>query len=167
MNLNAGCGTHYASGWVNTDVIRNDNTRPDVICRLPFPFPDGTFDRVFLGHVLEHVPWPSVPQFMQEVRRVAKRGGEVLAAGPDVYRTLEQWQNGAASWFLVQSVMEHQDQSHPHWPEAVHSWNCHQTRLEGVLTAAGFEEVSEVGEMGDWPAVGWDASWQCAALGLA
>jgi hypothetical protein len=63
--------------------------------------------------------------------------------------------------------MEHQDQSQPHWPEAVHHWNMHQERLEGIMQAAGFARVREVTEMGDWPAQGWDPSWQCAVEALA
>jgi predicted SAM-dependent methyltransferase len=50
--LNAGCGTWYADGWVNTDTWEDDNTKPDIVVKAgePYPFPDNHFDAIFLGH---------------------------------------------------------------------------------------------------------------------
>ena len=47
MNLlNAGCGTHYASGWVNTDTWVTADTKPDVQVKPgePYPFAENHFD---------------------------------------------------------------------------------------------------------------------------
>lgn len=167
MRLNVGCGSHYARGWINIDVIRTDNTHPDIVGG-ELPFRDGAFERVYLGHVMEHVPWPAIPGFLAECKRVLAPDGELLATGPDVRRTLMCWRDGLVGLDLMHSVMEHADDAHPHWPQAVHHWNCHEQRMVDALRQAGFRaEPMPVATLRDrwdgWPVVCWSA-WQCAAL---
>jgi SAM-dependent methyltransferase len=48
------------------------------------PFPDNTFDLVICNHVIEHVPaWETLAQ---ELYRVARPGGLVYVATPNIYR---------------------------------------------------------------------------------
>jgi SAM-dependent methyltransferase len=195
FRLNAGCGTHYADGWTNTDCWVSETTRPDVRvteCE-PYPFPDDTFDAVYLGHVLEHIPWPDVVPFIVDMARVAKPGAPILAVGPDVYRTIRRWRDGQEPWHMVVSTMEHADGNYQPgredevWTAAHHHWNCHADRLATVMRAAGLDGVLDVsdivpdnfqlhGEASRWwddPGTGvrWPvvckASWQCAAIGWA
>jgi SAM-dependent methyltransferase len=44
-----------------------------------FPFPDGVFDFVFLTSVFTHMLPPSVRRYLDEIRRVLRPGGRVLA----------------------------------------------------------------------------------------
>lgn len=180
--LNAGCGTHYAKGWVNTDVWVNEETTPDVVVDPGgvYPFDDDTFDAVFLGHVLEHVPWPEVPTFLREMSRIAKPGAPMLAVGPDSVRTLQLWREGRIPDWLIEAVLEHQeidpeDPSVPFWPGAAHHWNCHEERVVKVLTHVGFQQMCSVADLLpytdgwrdpdvraiNWPVTGW-AGWQFA-----
>lgn len=167
--LNVGCGTHRAPDpWINLDVHADDDHRPDLVIDPADPF--AAFDarsaeRVYLGHVLEHVRWPLVGDLLACVRAVLAPGGLVLATGPDVYRTVTRWRDGAEPWDLVVSVLEHADEADPGWPEAVHHWNCHETRLVGALTAAGFLDVAPSVAFDGWPVVAW-SEWQCAAGGV-
>lgn len=186
MNLlNVGCGTHYASGWVNTDVWADADTRPDVVVSTaePFPFPEDCFDGIFLGHVLEHVPWGVVLSVLDGVRRVARPGAPILVVGPDTYRTLERWRTGDEPWEMVISVLEHQGIPEVHdWAEAAHHWNCHLDRVVALLERAGFQAVEDLTDVipNDvamttwhddcfditWPVVGkWH--WQFAVRALA
>lgn len=182
MNLlNAGCGTHYAEGWVNTDVWENDETKPDIRVTPgePYPFPDNYFDAVFMGHVIEHIEWPSLPAFIFEMSRIAKPDAPMLLVGPDVYRTLHLWREGKQPWWLVESVMEHQDMAPLNhdgtewWGNAAHHWNCHERRVIELLQKLGFTEIESVSDLipsGNdwadpkmrglvWPVVG-KADWQ-------
>jgi SAM-dependent methyltransferase len=180
--LNAGCGTHYAKGWVNSDVWVNHETQPDVVVDPGgrYPFADNTFDGVFLGHVLEHVPWPQVPAFLREMHRIAKPDAHMLAVGPDTVRTLELWRAGSAPDWLLEAVIEHQDidpedPSVPFWPGASHHWNCHEDRVIAVLDHVGFQGIHSVADRLPtttgwhdpyekritWPVTGW-ANWQFA-----
>lgn len=150
--LNAGCGTHYAKGWVNTDVWESDTTRPDIRVTPgePYPFDDNTFDAVFLGHVIEHIPWQDVLPFMQDMSRIAKPGAPFLLVGPDVYKTIKLWHEGAQPWWMIESVMEHldmnfqPDREEEWWDGAHHHWNCHERRVENLLTAIGYKNVVNV-----------------------
>jgi SAM-dependent methyltransferase len=153
--LNAGCGTHYAKGWVNTDTWVTDTTTPDVQVKPgePYPFPDDHFDAVFLGHVLEHIPWAQVPAFLKDMQRITKPGAPVLVCGPDVYRTIQRWSKGMEPWWMVQSVMEHLDVQDTHvpdlewWDGAHHHWNCHHERVEKVLKSTGFTDLKDAFDM--------------------
>lgn len=152
--LNAGCGTHYAQGWVNTDTWETDTTRPDVRVEpgKPYPFEDNTFDAVFLGHVLEHIPWAEVPAFLNDISRVTKPGAPILVVGPDVFKTIHRWKDGQEPWWMVRSVMEHLDENYQPdrefewWDGAHHHWNCHEERVERLLTAMGFTNITNVFE---------------------
>lgn len=183
MNLlNAGCGTHYAKGWVNTDVWESDTTKPDIRVKpgQPYPFEDNTFDAVFLGHVLEHIDWKEVPSFLTDMSRVAKPNAPMLVVGPDVYKTIERWKDGYEPFWMIQSVLEHQDinlqpdREHEWWDGATHHWNCHEARVVSILGDMGFPNIQVVSDdipNGNnwkdpqvqgivWPIVS-KAPWQC------
>ncbi len=185
--LNVGCGTHYADGWLNVDVWENDETRPDLVVAAnePYPFADGTFDAIFLGHVVEHLDWHFVRTFLADMERIAKPGSPILIVAPDVYRTIDMWRDGGAPWELVQSVLEHQDIKSDNvkwaefWDGATHHWNCHERRVVEVLESIGAKQIEVVSETipdGDgfkdphssivWPVVG-KAQWQCAVRFVA
>lgn len=151
MNLlNAGCGTHYAKGWINTDVWDDGKTTtPDVRVEpnKPYPFDDNYFDAVFLGHVLEHIAWPEVPAFLYDMKRVAKPNAKFLVCGPDVLRTIQRWGQNKEPWEMVLSTMEHQDvglqsqSENSWWDGAHHHWNCHHERVWRLLQSCGFASL--------------------------
>ena len=152
MNLlNAGCGTHYAKGWVNCDVWESDTTRPDVKVKAgePYPFDDNYFDAIYLGHVLEHIDWPSVPYFLDDMRRIAKPNAPLLIVGPDIVKTIQRWADGAEPWHMVMSTLEHQDfnwqpgRQTEFWDGATHHWNCHHDRVWNILTDMGFADLED------------------------
>lgn len=168
--VNVGCGTHPAAApWINLDTHTNEQVHPDVLVTpgAPLPFDDGGADRVFLGHVLEHVPWRDVPDFLADVRRVLD--GDLLVVGPDTFRTLDRWKAGQEPWHIVEAVLEHVGPpSLETWPANGHHWNCHEQRVVEVLELAGFTDVTpltvdwgEIEGHGDWPHVG-AAPWQFA-----
>ena len=192
--LNAGCGTHYAAGWVNVDVWQDQDTNPDIIANRgePYPFDDNTFDAVYLGHVLEHVEWGDVRSFLLDMNRVAKPGAPILAVGPDVYRTILRWKDGKEPWSMLESVLEHQNVYGGYkalsgetvtesWVGLGHHWNCHESRMFDVMqsvladcrlmtdaitydTRAKTWHDQESGIT--WPVVGY-WHWQCAVMGYA
>lgn len=150
--LNAGCGTHYAQGWVNTDVWSSDTTKPDVVVRSgePYPFEDATFDAAFLGHVIEHMPWTHVPSFISDISRTVKPGAPILIVGPDVLKTIQRWKDGHEPWHMVLSTMEHldmnfqPDREEEWWDGAHHHWNCHEDRVAKLLYKMGFASITNV-----------------------
>jgi SAM-dependent methyltransferase len=154
--LNAGCGTHYAQGWINTDTWDDGNTtRPDIRVEpgKPYPFEDNYFDAVFLGHVLEHIPWKEVPAFIADMKRIAKPNAPFLICGPDVFKTIKRWAKGEEPWEMVMSVMEHLDIENHNvpgldwWDGAHHHWNCHHDRVLNLINNCGFSDVKDVADV--------------------
>ena len=176
--LNAGCGTHYAKGWVNCDVWQSETTKPDIIVEpdQPYPFPDDYFDAIYLGHVIEHIDWRSVPGFFRDMRRVAKPGASVLVVGPDVYKTIQRWKDGQEPWYMVVSTMEHQEHNYQpsregeFWDGATHHWNCHHQRVWDLMDNLGFlglddyfDRIPNDTSMKSWTDTSTGISWPVVA----
>ena len=67
---------------VSTDIDPERN--PDVVCDVcDMPFPDNSFDAVFLIEVLEHVHNP--PKALSEIYRVLKPGGNLIFSVPFIF----------------------------------------------------------------------------------
>ena len=81
MTLDLGCGRNKRTGALGVD--SNRDTAADVIADIDrgvLPFRDGSFDRVLLVHVIEHVE--NVISTIEEVHRVARPGGTILIETP-------------------------------------------------------------------------------------
>ncbi len=169
--INWGCGTHLApKPWINTDVLECWNTHPDVIIDPNDPFvkwDHGSVERIFAGHIFEHIPWPTVPQALARVREALAPNGEMLVVGPDAWKVVEAYKQGLVSQELVRSVLEHDhdtDFRAGEWPEAQHHWNCHEARMNAALLKCGFTTQVLSAPPADWPVVGWSEHWQFAIL---
>ncbi len=80
--LHLGCGDHPLDDWVNTD------GRDDAVIRVellePLPFDDGSFDRVFFEHVLEHLTQEQGLALLRECLRVLTPSGRIRVGVPDL-----------------------------------------------------------------------------------
>lgn len=187
--INVGPGQFPApTPWINVDVHEGDGVVTDVVIpedqflRPLDGWDDGTVDRVYLGHVLEHVPWPEVGPFLCDIHRALAPGGEVCVVGPDVLRVIRRWRDGVdpEGWSLVESVLENPwdrcydadgpayglIRTDPRWPYARHWWNCTETRVMHAFAAyTPFVDVTPqpINEqaLGSWPLVAY-TQWQCA-----
>jgi predicted SAM-dependent methyltransferase len=166
--LNVGCGTHYAEGWVNTDVVRNDATRPDLIVTYDEPFPHDGYDLISLSHILEHIPWADLDEFIGKLKLRMNPGCVLGIIGPDFIRCARAWKDGHVHDELFFSVAEHSEPATfgiDSWPGARHWWNCSEERVGRFLEAHGFTvEVSTPEAMlaKGWPVVGPSSLWQFA-----
>lgn len=182
--LNVGCGPHRAPApWWNVDrVMRPDPdqpTTPDEVVGDLLPYEDGTVERLYAGHIMEHVPIPQVPDLLADWRRVLAPGGHICIVGPDVNRALAWFREGRLSLGELWERMEHgTTTSLEAWrrlygaedidPHARHHWNCVPERVIAMLEAAGFTQVVEVTlrdvQRAKWPLVG-DSADQFAVWG--
>jgi predicted SAM-dependent methyltransferase len=84
--LQLGTGSNLLEGWLNTDVY--DETRQGRVvyldARRRFPFSDGTFDRVFSEHMIEHLSYADARRCLRECLRVLKPGGRLRVATPSL-----------------------------------------------------------------------------------
>lgn len=164
--LNVGCGPHLADGWVNTDVIKTDEINPDIIVTLedPFPFESGSFDRAYIGHVIEHMPWDSLPGWLDKLALVLSPTAEVMFVGPDSLRAIEGYRLGRTKWEEMLAIIENVTSYHDgqeRWTEDRHQWNCFEERVVNLLTNCGWINVEPKGvalggqlpKLEDWPVV--------------
>jgi predicted SAM-dependent methyltransferase len=86
--LNAGCGRMTEQGKYFNDYeiiyldIR-DNVGADIVHdlnKLPLPFPDNSFDEIWLFNIIEHLN--DIFQFFEEVHRILKPGGVMKVSVP-------------------------------------------------------------------------------------
>lgn len=152
MRLNLGCGEYRAEGWTNVDRRDHDGPRPDIVASiLQLPFEDGSAERVYCGHVLEHLDYEQeLPTALAEVRRVLADDGELMVVGPDIERARASYpeaipdiENGAGRW-----------------PGDAHLWIPTEATTLDVLTEAGFTAWPQAIEAvpASWPVVsriGW------------
>lgn len=157
VRLNLGCGNYYAEGWTNLDLPGN-GIRVDVAHDItePLPFDDGTVGAVYMGHVLEHVPFDLVSVVLADVRRVLADDGAACIVGPDVGLTLR------GGWHrLLDDVLY----GARRWPGDTHEWTS--TGEAHVLAAqvAGFSpQLVPVGDVpAEWPVVSREG-WQFAVM---
>lgn len=148
--LNVGCGPYYADGWVNVDLVNDDIIKPDVVVTNhdPYPFADNYFDVLYVGHVLEHMPWDKVELFLNELSRIAKPDAIFMIVGPDVYKVFDMWKNEELPIEMVKATVEHQDLNYQKdrdenmlWDGAPHYWNCHEDRIIRLLSKMGFKDI--------------------------
>jgi predicted SAM-dependent methyltransferase len=82
--LNLGCGQRYAATWTNIDFVsKSPHVRAHNLLE-GIPFDDETFDVVYHSHVLEHFTPADGKAFLEECRRVLKKGGILRIAVPDL-----------------------------------------------------------------------------------
>lgn len=198
--LNIGCGPFRApEPWWNIDVVSTEHpeypTQPDEVVprdrSVVELFGSRSCRRIYMGHLLEHVPWESVPHFLsQRVAPALVDDGELAIVGPDVYRAITGWRDGSNGWEWVVAAIEddvaqfdlqerayHEgkdrvvitsDNATEGWPEARHKWNAYEERVFRVVQYAlpDFDvravPISEE-YLHDYPLVAY-TQFQCAVI---
>ena len=167
--LNVGCGPFKAGDdWIDTDL--DPAVKPDYLCKDIWDQPEGLFDQVYLGHVLEHIDWAKVPAYVQWLwkERVAE-GGRIAVVGPDVYQTIAIGEPERVRDVLEDYVHRQDGREHYNQDGLRHMWNCHQKRIEFVFEQAGIEvrEVSREWLHGKgWPVTA-NSRGQCSLVTAA
>lgn len=89
VRLILGAGRQRRPGWLATDFFPRgwDIVYVDVTKRLPFP--DGSVDRIFAEHVIEHISLEDGERFLMEASRVLAPGGKIRIATPDATQFAE------------------------------------------------------------------------------
>lgn len=153
MKLNVGSGPYYAEGWVNTDFVRYAGIiEPDVVVDPvnPLPFFPETFSEAYVGHCLEHIPWPDVPKFLGQLAEVMEPEGDVMFVGPDAHRVIDGYRDGTATWHQVAIIIEERSAyteaggfaAAPRWDADRHWWNCSQDRVADLLIECRWRSVT-------------------------
>lgn len=154
--INVGCGEFSAEGYVNVDITSEEGgPQPDIIASaLDLPFTKDSAERIYAGHVLEHLAYEDVPKALKEFERVLKKDGILMVVGPDADRARVSYPE------LLHGIL-HGDSR---WPGDTHLWPSTESTTLALLIAAGWSAVPipvTSPMLNDWPLVS-DVGWQFA-----
>lgn len=91
LNLGSGLWPTDLPGWINVDLPWHGVKSPHVYGNgFALPFKKGVFDRIYIGHVCEHIDWDDLPILGKEISRVAEYGAQIMVVGPDYERAKAQ-----------------------------------------------------------------------------
>lgn len=186
--LNLGCGPHLAPApWINTDrnteiyaedfstiATRPLERKPDVVCpSWDLPYPNESVERVYAGHLLEHLCFADVNRTLHEIQRVLAPTGTALFVGPDMVKLAEMVFQMRASWTLFWSAHGTAGRGNPNGPAFngrpgdVHLWNSTAEAIWFACRAAfpnrPVEIIPEENIGPEWPLVA-RVGWQAAVL---
>lgn len=84
--LNLGCGSERIEGAINIDIV--DSFKPDLVCdfRGPLPFEPESVSKVYLFHVIEHLPKKIHADLLENINRVLVLGGVLYVSYPEFTR---------------------------------------------------------------------------------
>jgi SAM-dependent methyltransferase len=82
--VNLGCGSVWHAAWRNFDLAPFDPAVMPIELPGPLPLPDGCADVVYHSHLLEHLTLAGGAALLAECFRIAKPGGIVRVAVPDL-----------------------------------------------------------------------------------
>lgn len=151
VKLNLGAGDDRRDGYVNVD-LRADVA--DVVCdvRKLEHWGDATVDEILAEDLLEHFPAGETNVILEEWARALKPGGTLTVKVPNLYQLsraivayTDVGQFGAVAT-LVRNLMG----GHRWGPDGAwdtHHWNFVPETLAVALEAAGFEVLSNDGEL--------------------
>lgn len=154
LSIHIGAGSAQIEGWVNIDFWPAPLAL-DV--RWGLPFRDGSADRVYLSHVLEHLYYPDEAlALLREVHRVLRPGGDARVVVPDIEACIVAYTTNDRRFF------EGRAERWPHWKITTrmesflgfagvgpfpgmfgeaHKWGYDFETLTHILTEAGFNDI--------------------------
>jgi SAM-dependent methyltransferase len=116
----------------------------------PWPIESGTYDLVYMSHVLEHLPWTDSIEILAEIKRILKPGGrlEIWVPDFDVIARAYLAKRPADKW-----TMQGRVKTYMHWvngrifaPGHGGSWHIacfNSEHLIYCLKAAGFTAIKK------------------------
>jgi len=103
QKLNLGCETYYLPGFVNIDLHRDAIITPDILADARnLPFHDEEFDFIYAGHLVEHLYYDRLPEYLREWQRILRSGGRLVVVVPDIGTSMRRY---AAGEFTLDHVI--------------------------------------------------------------
>ena len=152
LQLGSGPGGGGHPGWLNTDLVPERWPKARLDATKRFPFPDGTFTRVFSEHMIEHIPLAAGRHMLAESFRVLAPGGVIRIATPDFANVLKLYAatDDAARRYLAWSAQHNRLASGPPADVIVinslfhdhgHQFLYDEAALTAIFAEAGFTHI--------------------------
>lgn len=162
MLVNLGCGDRYAPNWTNVDHAGSPH-RKDLTLDLvddPMPWGPATVLHIYMGHVLEHLPYERCFDLLTHLRAAVRPEGQVMVVGPDVEVAQRMAEAGALD-VTLDSLRYGADR----WPGDEHLWECTAAKVVTLFEETGWVDIQNVGianVAAFWPVADRRPQWQCA-----
>jgi hypothetical protein len=169
MKLNVGCGHFYVPGWFNTDTVRNDEIRPDLVVTPGSDLPEQIqgVESVYMGHVLEHMPYDKIPAILGAIWERCVPGATFAAVGPDCKRGEEMHARGQLDAEFLSHLYTTPGEAL--WEGHPHLWDCTESLMVDAIRASGVLSCEPVPvqakALDPFPLVS-TVTWQCAVVGV-
>lgn len=136
VRLHLGCGAVDLPGFINIDAEPYPHVHLLRDIRSADLWPAGAADLIYASHVLEHVPWASVPAVLARWRAILKPGGVLRLSVPDFDALLDYYRETRDLAWITPPLMGGQSNEHD-FHHAVFT----AVSLEAHLRDAGFSEI--------------------------
>lgn len=145
--LDLGSGARRGrDGWVTVDQGGADIYWD---LRKGIPLADGTVDRLYSSHLLEHIPYVQLLPFLNECKRVLRKDGEFLICVPNARLYIEAYMNKKlfserSSWFepaLVDTGSSIDQLNYIAFMGGEHNYLFDEENLVNTLLKAGYRSA--------------------------
>lgn len=159
--VNGGSGDFPAPApWHNLDITENEIVHPDEVADIREWEPKEPIERLYLGHVLEHLDVDDVVPTLKRLKDFCTPEAEICIVGPDCRIALDYVVTGE---FSVESYWEMLGGG-GRWFGDIHRWICFQDKLTELVQQALPEATPlTINEVPDYFPVVSRSPWQCAA----
>jgi ubiquinone/menaquinone biosynthesis C-methylase UbiE len=165
VRLNIGSGVHPAPDWINFDAYREHGEVQVQGSALALPFADGSAERVYLGHTLEHLSYDyDAISALKEARRVLNYRGTLGVVGPAMDYALEQGEPQHIIDAIEAHLVDGRPEGKPGWG---HLWTATSENTLALVRKV-FPHSLEVKVSSMTRSTGWPntvvSTWQVAII---
>jgi predicted SAM-dependent methyltransferase len=82
--LNIGCGDRFHPDWNNIDIVSHSKDVIEYDITKGIPYKDFSFEVIYHSHVIEHIPYSQVADFIKDCYRILQPNGIIRIALPDL-----------------------------------------------------------------------------------
>lgn len=154
IKLNLGCGTNLVKGWTNVDnnpeyKFKKSDQYLKWDLRKPLPYKEGTVDKIYHEHFIEHLTKPQGEAFLRDSYRALKPGGAMRIGWPDTTLLIRAYALRDKQYFDYISKNVSYGMKLGTWDELVvdffyswdHKYGYTRYHLKKLLQKLGFKNV--------------------------
>jgi hypothetical protein len=165
VKINLGCGDRYAEGWINVDWAGSPHRKDqEVDLTGELPWPKGSLQRIYAGHVLEHLTTNDCVALLTRLYACSAREATIMVVGPDLPTAYRMQEEGTLD-VTIDSLLYGAER----WAGDRHLWESNALTVIDFLAEAGWSDIHDVAldEVAEfWPIADARPRWQFALWGV-
>jgi predicted SAM-dependent methyltransferase len=164
--LNIGsCDLPLPKPWINIDNSESPHIQKDLLLdgrKLDEHFSEGTVDRIYAGHFLEHLYPQECEEFLAMCFKLLKPGGDLGLVTPDFRFIVEEYLKGNTD-FRIDELIDTFIFSYKQ--ESVHRTLWDVDSMKSLFERHGFKNITEIDRIND-DRVAFGVDWQMGVQGF-